>query len=458
MRNFFRFHNEAEKPDTAHRLYEKIAKLPIYDYHCHLSPKEIWEDAPIDNIGALWLGHDHYKWRLMRQFGIDEHYITGDASWEEKFCKYAMAVSLAAGNPLYHWTKMELEMYFGITEELTADNAKDIFRRANDVIAAKALSPRKLIELSGVRYIATTDDIIDTLEYHQKLAAQATLCATVAPSFRTDNLLQVNRPDYLTYLERLSAVSGVAVTDLETLKQAVCSRLDYFCQNGCKFTDVGIEYFPRIVGSAEEAQEAFERVLAGETLSAIDYSLFLGHMFVFLGCEYAKRNLVMQIHLAVKRNANSMLYQALGADAGGDCMGDAIPGDAIIAVLDQINTATGLPRTILYSMNASMCTQLATIAGSFPRVNVGTAWWMCDHKRGIAEQIRVIAEVGHLATFYGMLTDSRSFTSYARHDYFRRILCDVMAEWVDKDGFPEETALVLLERICFLNTKNLIEQ
>ena len=462
MRNIFRFIRKsgsyADKNDVAQTLYEDIKDLPIYDYHCHLDPKEIWEDQPFDNIGEMWLAHDHYKWRLMRQCGIDEKYITGDASWLEKFIYYAKAVSQSPGNPLYQWTRMELEIYFGITDELNEQSAADIWAAANDMILSRQLSPRKLIALSHVRYIATTDDMLSSLSYHQKLRDDSSLQTVVAPSFRTDLLLNVNRPDYASYLEQLSACTNIQINSLDDLKQAVRSRLDYFVANGCRFTDVGIESFPRIIGSDEEADAAFRRVLAEEPLSTIDLNLFLGNMYVFLGCEYAKRNLVMQMHLAVKRNANDALFSSCGPDAGGDCMGDPIPGDAVIALLNQIQQTQGiLPITILYSMNESMLSQLASIACSFSRVHMGAAWWMFDHARGIAHQTLLIAEQGSISSFYGMLTDSRSFTSYARHDYFRRILARIVAGWVEQDDFPMEAAHRLLVRVCCENIREVID-
>ena len=443
--------------ETAKALYQSVRELPIYDYHCHLSPKEIWEDKPFDNIGEMWLAGDHYKWRLMRAAGISEDKITGAASWKEKFLAYAQAISLAAGNPLYHWTQMELSLYFGIDTPLSPDTAEAIWDEANRVIVEKKFSPRKLMKQANTVYVATTDDVADSLEYHRLLQNDDTLSAKVTPSFRTDNLLQIRRPGYRSYIKKLSAVSGIAITDLASFDAAIEKRLCFFIESGCRFTDVGLPSFPDRIGSDAEADGVLRKALAEEAISEAEYSAFLGRMYLFLGKLYKKYNVVMQLHLAVQRNINTPLFQASGADSGGDCIGDPIPGKHIIAVLDAIHQDGGLPETILYTLNPVMNDQLCAIAGSFPYVRVGAAWWFNDHKEGIEEVIRTIARIGHIGSFLGMLTDSRSFLSYARHDYFRRILCSILAEWQDSGEFSGNTEQ-LAKAICCGNIKNLIEK
>lgn len=438
------------------KLYQSICNVPIMDYHCHLSPKDIYEDQPYDNIGEMWLAGDHYKWRLMRAFGVDEQYITGDASWREKFQKYAETIAMAAGNPLYHWTHMELSNYFGVDQPLNGESAEDIWNQANQVIVQCRLSPRKLIAMSQVEYIATTDDVTDTLEYHRKIREDATFTVTVAPSFRTDNLLLIGREGYRQYIDKLSKVSGIRVDSLDSFQEAVCRRLDFFVDNGCRFTDVGIEYFPDRVGEKAQAAAAFEKAISGQAVSDEEYHSFLGYCYVFLAAEYQKRGLVMQWHLAVKRNANTALFTQKGADFGGDCIGDVIKGEHIVRVLDAIHSNSGLPLTILYTLNPSMAPMLSSIAGSFPHVICGAAWWFCDHKRGIEEQLNIIAETGHIGTFLGMLTDSRSFLSYARHEYFRRILCNVVGRWVDRGEYPEgRYAEMLVRAISYDNIRKI---
>lgn len=269
------------KSKQAEKIYDKIRSLPIVDYHCHLSPKEIYEDKPFDNIGEMWLGGDHYKWRLMRTAGIDERYITGNASWEEKFLKYAEALEFAAGNPLYHWSHMELSMFFGIDTPLKSSTAAEIYKKANDFIREKSLSPRKLIKQSGVEALCTTDDITDDLSYHKLISEDKSFETKVLPSFRTDNLLLIKRDGYKDYIDKLSDASGVAVSSLESLKAAVKNRLDFFCSRGCKFTDVGIPYFPDRIADDTEAEAVFANALAGKEIDDEAYSGFIGNMYLF---------------------------------------------------------------------------------------------------------------------------------------------------------------------------------
>lgn len=446
------------KSKQAEKIYDIIRSLPIVDYHCHLSPKEIYEDKPFDNIGEMWLGGDHYKWRLMRTAGIDEKYITGDAPWKEKFLKYAEALEFAAGNPLYHWSHMELSMFFGIDTPLKSSTASEIYEKANAVIKEKQLSPRKLIKQSGVEALCTTDDITDDLSYHKLISEDKSFETKVLPSFRTDNLLLIKRDGYKDYINKLSEASGIAVNSLESLKAAVKNRLDFFCLNGCKFTDVGIPYFPDRTADEAEAQKVFAAALAGKEIDDKDYKGFIGNMYLFLAEEYYKRNLVMQMHLAVYRNANTSLFKSAGADCGVDCVGDEISGTGLIRLLDAINENSGMPKTVIYTLNPGNAAQIASVAGAFPNVRCGAAWWFCDHKRGIREEIEIIAENSSLGSFLGMLTDSRSFLSYARHDYFRRILSDILGEWVEGGEYDEASAEKLAAKISYYNVKELVKK
>lgn len=442
--------------DTALEIYDSVKNLPIIDYHCHLSPEEIFLDRQFDNIGEMWLGGDHYKWRLMRTAGIDEEYITGSASWHDKFIKYAEAIELAAGNPLYHWSHMELSRFFGIDDPLNGRTAESIWQRANEYIKNNHLSPRKLIEQSGVEVICTTDDITDDLHYHAQIRNDNTFKTKVIPSFRTDNLLLVRRNGYLDYLKKLSETSKTGITGLDSFKKAVEKRLEFFVENGCKFTDVGMPFFPNRVSDDTEAAETFEKILCGRNITDREYLGFIGNMYLFLGRLYKQNNLVMQWHLAVYRNANSSLFEALGADCGVDCVGDTVSGNDIINMLDAINVGSGLPQTVIYTLNSANAAQIASIAGAFPGVRCGAAWWFCDHKRGIEEEINIIAENSALGTFLGMLTDSRSFLSYARHDYFRRILSNMIAKFADGGEYDPDSAKTLVSNISYYNIKNLI--
>lgn len=440
----------------AEDLYGQAAALPIYDYHCHLSPREIREDAVFSSVGEIMLGGDHYKWRLMRAAGVPEAFVTGDAPWEEKFRAYAGALFMSPGNPLYHWTAMELSRYFGIEEELTPQTADGILKEADRVIRERALSPRKLILQSNVRYIGTTDDPADSLDEHRLLAEDKSFPVKVSPSFRTDRLMQISSAGYPAYLSRLGAAANTEICDLASFLRAVTVRLDDFCAAGCRFTDVGIEHFPRTVGSEAEAACVLGKALSEKEISKEEQDLFAGFLFVFLGREYRKRGLVMQWHVAVRRNANDALYRLRGADCGGDCIGDEIPNGAIASLLNAIEEDGGLPETILYALNPAMAARLCSLAGSFRGVRCGAAWWFCDHLRGIEEQLHTVAELGCLGTFPGMLTDSRSFLSYARHDYYRRILCSMLGDWAERGECSRAAAEALVEPLCCGNTKKLI--
>ena len=443
--------------ETARILYENAKALPIVDYHCHLSPKDIFEDKPFENIGEIWLSADHYKWRLMRTAGIDEEYITGSKkSYKEKFIKYAEAIEFSAGHPLYHWSHMELMLYFGIEKPLNSQNAESIWNEANAHIKKTNMSPRKLIGQSNVEVVCTTDDIADDILWHERIATDKSFKTKVLPSFRTDNLLLIRREGYKEYIDNLSNVSGIEITDFSTLKSAVKKRLEYFCEHGCRVSDLGIPLFPNRIADDRECDATLKAVLEGKSISDSDYNGFVGNMYLFLNGLYKEHNIISQWHLAVTRNSNTVLFELLGADCGVDCVGNPINGDDLIMMLDAINKASGLPDTIIYSLNESNIAQLACIAAAFPNVRMGAAWWFCDHKRGIEEQVRVISENASLSQFYGMLTDSRSFLSYARHDYFRQILCSMVGEWVESGEYDIESAQRLIAKICYENIKKAI--
>lgn len=446
------------KNETAQEIYNSVKELPILDYHCHLSPKEIYEDKVFSNIGELWLGGDHYKWRLMRQAGVDEEYITGNKSWREKFKKYAEVVSTAGGNPLYAWSKMELSRYFGIETELNADTVDEIYDAASKYIEENSLSPRKLIEKSGVKYICTTDDPADSLEWHVKLKADKSFETVVVPAFRPDNLLNIQSPDFVEYIKKFGDRNGVLINSMKNLRMVIRMSIDDFCDMGCSFSDVGIEDFPTKVYSREEASDVFWRALKGEKISDAEKDIYIGYMFNFLAGEYKKKNITMQLHLAAARNVNTKLFEERGRDVGGDCIADAVSGKSLINYLDTICMKDKLPRTIIYTLNPQMNAELSSICGSFREVVPGAAWWFCDHKRGIEEMLKNMAETSYIGSFVGMLTDSRSFLSYARHEYFRRILSSVLAEWVEEDDFPIESAKELAYRICYKNVHDIVSE
>ncbi len=443
---------------AAEELYLSVKDLPIIDYHCHLSPQAIYEDKPFDNIGEIWLAGDHYKWRLMRAAGFDEDQITGAATWKEKFVNYITALEFAPGNPLYHWSEMELKQFFAVEMPMTAENAEAIWEQANAYLKANALSPRKLIEGSNVEIICTTDDLADDLSWHEKIKEQGTLKAKVLPSFRYDNLLQLRKEGYAAYIAKLAAAAEISITDLASLKEVIAKRLCYFYAHDCRITDVGIPYFPKGIASEADADVTFKAALAGEAIDDTAYYAFLGNLYLYLGKLFKEKDMLSQWHLASFRNANSILFARCGLDCGVDCIGECVSGEDLIAMLDAMLKEDALPQTIIYSLNPQNLDQIACIAGAFPGVRCGAAWWFNDHKRGIREQMEIISEYGLLGKFYGMLTDSRSFLSYARHDYFRRILCSLIGGWVKDGEYPMASANKAVQKISYYNIKEWMEE
>lgn len=443
------------RSERAEKIYAAVKDLPIIDYHCHLSPKEIYEDKPFSDIGEIWLAGDHYKWRLMRGYGVEERYITGDASWAEKFDKFAEAVGYALGNPVKDWVAAELMFFFGITEPLNKDTAKEIREKANAVIKEKAISPRKLIKMANVEYIATTDDPCDSLEWHDRIAKEGVLEAKVAPTFRTDNLVSVEKKDYKSYIAKLENASGIKISDLADFRKAVENRLGFFVSRGCRFSDIGVAGFPKAVADENEAAATFAKILSSENVSDSEASAFKGYLYVYLAGEYKKRGITMQMHLAVTRNSNSDMFSECGADSGFDCVGDAIDTVTLTRVIDKMNSEGKLPETIIYTLNPSMYYTLITMIGAFRGVHLGVSWWFCDHARGMRETFDRLSELGHICSMVGMLTDSRSFLSYTRHDYYRQCLCDFLADnSSERDGdAPVEVA----KKLCYYNAKKLLE-
>ena len=445
------------RSETARRLYHELAEgLPIIDYHCHLSPREIWEDRRFDNVARLWLGGDHYKWRLMRSAGVDERFITGEAPDREKFQKWAETLALAVGSPLYHWSHLELKNYFGYEGVLNGETAGEVWTLCNEKLRQSGMSARGLIERSGVRVLCTTDDPADSLEWHQKLAAEGAFPVRVLPSFRPDRALGIEKADYLDYLARLGGIGSFA-----QLTAALGERLDFFVGCGCRVSDHGLAAVPFAPASEAEIEAIFSRRLMGELPTASEEKQFKTALLLALGREYRRRGIVMQLHFGVKRDLSRRLYRAVGADAGADAIGDAVPIGELAAFLGALDETDELPRTILYSLNPNDNAAIETVMGAFQsgecvgKLQHGSAWWFNDHRRGMAEQLSSLAAEGYLAGFVGMLTDSRSFLSYARHEYFRRILCDLLGSWVEEGEFPnDERALrAIVEGVCYKNAE-----
>ncbi len=443
------------KNALARELYDGVQSLPIIDYHCHLSPKEIFEDKPFDDIGQMWLAADHYKWRLMRGFGIDEKYITGDADIKDKFRAFAKATGLALGNPMRDWVKSELGFFFGITEELNAQNADVIWQKANDVIAREKLSPRKLMKMSGVVYVATTDDPCDDLHWHRLIAEDKDLDVKVVPSFRTDKLVGADKPGYADYVRAIGAAAGMSVDTWDEFKAAVAARMDTFVEHGCKFSDVGVEGFPSAIADDKRAARIYAQLVSGQTPSAEDVDAYKGALYLALAKEYAARGMVMQMHLSVARNCDSQGFRELGADSGFDCVADPVPVESVRRMLDAMNDAHALPETVIYSLNPIAYYPLITLAGAFRGVHIGISWWFCDHKRGMTETLDALGELGHICSLVGMLTDSRSFLSYTRHDYYRQVVCNWLADHADGST---DAAKQVAYALCYGNAKALLEE
>jgi len=439
--------------DTAKRLYHHVAAdLPIIDYHCHLNPREIWEDRTFENITQVWLGADHYKWRLMRSAGVAERYITGDASDREKFQKWAETLSLAIGNPLYHWSHLELRNYFGYDGVLSGDTAEAVWNLCNEKL--KTLSARQLIEGSNVKALCTTDDPADSLEWHQKIAEDPSFEVKVLPSFRPDRALGIEKEDYPEYLRRLGEIRSYA-----QLTEALKARLSFFVSLGCRVSDHGLDAVPFAPATDAQIEAIFQRRLRGEVPTETEARQFKTGLLLALGREYHRQGVVMQLHFGVIRDNSRRVFRALGPDAGVDSIGDAVSIRDLAAFLNALDETDELPRTILYSLNPNDNTAIETVMGAFQtreavsKLQHGSAWWFNDHRRGMIDQMTSLAAEGYLAGFVGMLTDSRSLLSYARHEYFRRILCDLIGGWVEAGEYPnDDRALRTIVRgICFEN-------
>ncbi len=429
--------------DTAKKLFHEYAEnMPILDYHCHINPREIAEDRKFDNITQVWLGGDHYKWRQMRSNGVDEYYITGGASDREKFQKWAETLEKAIGNPLYHWSHLELKRYFGYEGYLNGDTAEEVWNLCNAKLHEADMSVRNIIRRSGVTLICTTDDPIDSLEWHKAIKEDDSFEVQVLPAWRPDKAMNLEVPTYLEYLDKLSKVSGVQVKSFADLKEALKSRMDFFASMGCCVSDHALEYIMYAPASEEEIEAIFAKRLAGEAITKEEGLKFRTAYMLFVGTEYHKRGWVMQIHYGCKRDNNTGMFAKLGPDTGYDCINNYAPSAQTADFLNALNEMDAMPKTILYSLNPNDNAAIGSILGCFQdsaaigKIQQGSAWWFNDHKAGMTEQMVSLANLGLLSNFVGMLTDSRSFLSYTRHEYFRRILCELIGGWVENGEYP----------------------
>ncbi len=450
--------------DTARELYHDIAAdLPICDFHCHIPVQQIAENEPFTSIAQVWLGGDHYKWRAMRIAGVPEALITGGASDEEKFMAWAETMPKLIGNPLYHWTHLELQRYFDIDETLSPRTAADIWNECNRQIVS--LRPQDLISQSNVKIVCTTDDPIDSLEWHQKLRVQNESGADILPAFRPDRALALEAPTFGPWLLQLENAVGFAIGDFETLKRALSFRLEFFHANGCRLSDHALNTVPQGALSDTMAQEAFAAFRRGGGVLAQLADAYRVALMAFLASEYARLGWTMQLHIGAARNLNKEMFQRLGPDTGYDGIDDQPIAKPLAALLQSMAERAPLPRTLLFSLNDKDNYTLGALMGALQRdgvpahVSVGPAWWYHDQRDGMVKHLRALANVSPLSEFIGMETDSRSLLSYTRHEYFRRIFCNLLGEWVENGEYPEDfRALEMIVRnVCFDNAMRLFE-
>ena len=449
--------------ETAKVLYhDYAAKMPILDYHCHINPQEIFEDRKFENITQVWLGGDHYKWRVMRSNGVDEYYITGGASDREKFQKFAEALPKTIGNPMYHWCHLELQRYFGYYGVLNGETAEEVWNLANDKLRNDpSMTVRGLIKQSNVFMVGTTDDPIDTLEWHEKLAADATMETKVCPSFRPDKAVNIHKETFVPYIKQLEKVVGFEFHCIKCVKKALTQRIAYFNDHGCRASDHGLDYIPYVEATDEEVTAIFKKAMAGEAVTKREADAYMTAIVLHCAREYAKHGWAMQLHYSCLRNNNAVMYKQLGPDTGFDAIAITDSGEALAQFMSKLFEEGKLPKTILYSLNPGDNAQLGTFLGCFQGTEVpgkiqhGSGWWFNDTKSGMIDQMTSLANLGLLGNFIGMLTDSRSFLSYTRHEYFRRIMCNLIGGWVENGEYPADNAALgqMVQDIASNNAK-----
>ena len=459
--------------DCARELFHDAAKNePIWDYHCHLIPSQISGNKQFQNLSEVWLGGDHYKWRQMRTFGIDEKYITGNAEPFEKFSAWAHTVENLIGNPLYHWTHLELQRYFGITQPLNTSTAKSIWDEANKKLSSADLSVKGILSKSNVYAVGTTDDPVDTLEEHLKIrdgkAAIGKIEAKILPSFRPDKALNIDAPGFAEYITTLGKSAGITIHTAEDVLASLEKRLQYFIKAGCRASDHALENPPvpceDPVKEKEVAQKALSKALSGNAVTHEEAETYRALMLTQLAQLYRKNDIAMQLHFAAIRNNNPVQVKKLGPDTGFDASHDKTMSYELSKLLARMETDGGLPKTILYTLNPKDYYPIGTLMGAFQggmkgKIQLGSAWWFCDHKDGMSEQMKVLGNLGMLSAFVGMLTDSRSFLSYPRHEYFRRIMCNIIGGWVENGEYPydKERLYAIVKAISFTNAKKYFE-
>ena len=469
----FMDHDFLLETETAKHLFHDYAeRMPLIDYHCHINPKEIYEDRRFDNLAEVWLGGrqpdgscfgDHYKWRVMRSNGVSEDYITGEKPAYERYLKFIEALEMAIGNPMVHWCNLELRQFFGYDKPLTLDNAKEAWDFCNEKLRRDPdLTVRGIIRKANVAMIGTTDDPIDSLEWHEKIAADPGIEVKVCPSFRPDKAINISKPGFAEYIAKLAASVGKeTLGSAGEVVDALTERLEFFSKMGCRASDHGLDYVPFLPASEEEVDAVYRKAMKGEPVSAEETEKYQTALLLCLGRAYHRLGIVMQLHYSCLRNNNAGMFRKLGPDTGFDMIAQNSCGGNIAAFLSALDENGECPRTIIYSLNPADNEQIGSLLGCFQsdevpgKIQHGSAWWFNDTKSGMEEQMKSLANLGLLGNFVGMLTDSRSFLSYARHDYFRRILCNLIGGWVENGEYPNiDTSLrKIVEGVCFNNAK-----
>ena len=463
--------------DTAKHLFHDYAEhMPLVDYHCHINPKEIYENRRFDNLVEVWLGGknpdggyfgDHYKWRVMRSNGVSEDYITGDKDDYERFLQFVGALEMAIGNPMYHWCNLELRQFFGYDKPLTLENAKEAWDFCNDKLRHDpGLTVRGIIEKANVAMVGTTDDPIDSLEWHSRIRADETIQVKVCPSFRPDKAININKGGFVEYIGKLAeSVGKEKLESAQDVMDALVERLEFFKVMGCRASDHGLDYVPFRPATAEEVNAVYQKAMRGEAVTLEEAEKYQTAVLLCLGKAYHRLGIAMQIHYSCIRNNNARMFRLLGPDTGFDAIAQNTCGGAIAQFLSALDENGECPKTILYSLNPADNEQIGTLIGCFQsdevpgKIQHGSAWWFNDTKSGMEAQMKSLANLGLLGNFVGILTDSRSFLSYARHDYFRRILCNLIGNWVENGEYPNLDASLkkIVEGVCYNNAVRYFE-
>lgn len=455
----FLLHNEFAK-----RLYHEVAAgLPVIDYHCHLPPQQVSEDYRFENLTDIWLRGDHYKWRAMRINGVDERFCTGDATDKEKFMAFARTVPYTIGNPIYHWAHLELRRPFGISGiVLNEDTAERIWNETNEMLATPEFSARSIMQKMNVEMVGTTDDPIDDLSAHKVVAEDKDFPVQMLPSWRPDKAFNIHLDTFPAYIEALANAADVEITRFADLCHALDKRLQHFADHGCCISDHALDTVSYADSTEQELDAILAKRLSGGDVTEFETAQFKTAVLVYLGKEYSKRGWVQQYHIGALRNNNQRMFKLLGPDTGFDSINDGLVAMPLARLLDALDRDNALPKTILYGLNPRDNEVLATMCGNFQdgsiegKIQFGSGWWFNDQKDGMERQMTQLAQLGLLSRFVGMLTDSRSFMSYTRHEYFRRILCQMLGKWVEDGEVPADFELLsrMVRDICYYNAKN----